>query len=101
MAARTRRIVHDENTRAKIQASQIVNRLQKHILGEVDMSPTQVTAALGLLKKTLPDLQSMEVKAEVENTHRVINAKPLTDDEWERKHGDSVGTSAGSSARAN
>lgn len=64
MAARTRRIVCDENTRLKIQASQIINRLTNHILGEVEMSPSQVTAALGLLRKTLPDLAAQHVTSE-------------------------------------
>lgn len=29
-------------------------------MGEVDMTQTQVTAAFGLLKKALPDLQSVD-----------------------------------------
>lgn len=58
MPARTRKIRHDQETRSRIQASQLINRLEKHVFGDVDMKPTQVTAALGLLKKTLPDLQA-------------------------------------------
>ena len=61
MAARTRKVRHDENTRAKIKASQLINRLSAHVFGKVDMKPTQVTAALGLLKKTIPDLSSQAV----------------------------------------
>ena len=37
MAARTTKIRHDENTRLKIQATQLVNRLQDHALGKVEM----------------------------------------------------------------
>jgi hypothetical protein len=66
MAARIRRIVHDENTRAKIQTSQIVNRLTNHVFGEIKMSATQVRAAEILLKKTLPDTASVEMVAEIE-----------------------------------
>lgn len=58
MAARTRKVRHDDDTRARIQTSQLVNRLTDHVLGKVEMVPSQVTAALGLLKKSLPDLQS-------------------------------------------
>lgn len=58
MAARTRKIRHDENTRAKIQTSQLVNRLTDHALGKVEMSSTQVRAAEVLLSKTLPALTS-------------------------------------------
>lgn len=64
MAARSRKIRHDDETRAKIQASQLINRLTDHVLGSVDMKPTQVTAALGLLKKAVPDLQSIDMRAE-------------------------------------
>lgn len=60
MAARVNKIRHDENTRAKIQASQLINRLEAHVLGDVDMKPTQVQAALGLLKKSVPDLSAVE-----------------------------------------
>lgn len=60
MAARINKIRHDDETRAKIQASQLINRLEAHVLGEVDMKPTQVTAALGLLKKSVPDLSAVE-----------------------------------------
>lgn len=58
MAQRTRKIRHDENTRRKIQTSQIANRLTAHVLGEVEMTPSQVSAGLGLLRKTLPDLSA-------------------------------------------
>jgi hypothetical protein len=52
---------HDERTRAKIQTSQIINRLQSFINGECKLSAPQVTAALGLLKKTTPDLSQTDV----------------------------------------
>lgn len=52
---------HDERTRAKIQTSQIINRLQSFVKGEVEMTAPQVTAALGLLKKTMPDLSQSDV----------------------------------------
>jgi hypothetical protein len=50
---------HDALTREKIQTSQLVNRLNAFALDEDDsirMSSDQVRAALGLLKKTIPDL---------------------------------------------
>ena len=54
---------HDEHTRLKIQTSQIVNRLNSYINGDVQMEASQVTAALGLLKKTLPDLSATTLGA--------------------------------------
>lgn len=47
--------------RAKIQKSNILNALIEHIEGRRDMSATQVSAGLGLLKKCLPDLQAVEL----------------------------------------
>ena len=50
---------HDELTRSKIQTSQLVNRLNSFALDQgnsIRMSSDQVRAALGLLKKTIPDL---------------------------------------------
>ncbi len=56
---------HDERTRAKIQTSQIINRLEQHVKGDVQMTGTQVRAAEILLKKTLPDLTSVELFGKV------------------------------------
>lgn len=63
MAARNR-LTHDAKTREKIQTSMLVNRLQNFVEGKVELSPAQVTAALGLIKKTLPDLSSVEAKVD-------------------------------------
>ena len=49
-----------EELRSRIQTRQITNRLADHVAGKVDMSPTQVQAALGLLRKTLPDLSAVD-----------------------------------------
>jgi len=38
----------------------LINALQKHVLGKKKMESTQVSAALGLLKKCLPDMASIE-----------------------------------------
>jgi hypothetical protein len=64
--------------RTKIQASQIINRLKKHVDGEVELTSTQVRAAEILLNKSLPNLQSTEVQATVEN---VTNPAELSDAE--------------------
>lgn len=57
---------HDEKTRAKIQTSQLINRLISHVNGEVELSSTQVRAAEVLLKKTLPDLSAVELGSDPE-----------------------------------
>jgi hypothetical protein len=45
--------------RDRIQSDRLLDRLEKHALGEAEMSATQLRAAEILLKKTLPDLQAM------------------------------------------
>ena len=69
MAARKVKIRHDAETRAKIQTSQLLNRLADHALGKVELLPTQVRAIEILLRKTLPDLASTEIKL---NDHREV-----------------------------
>ena len=48
--------------RAKIANSKILNRLISHAEGDEDMSQSQVTAALALLKKIMPDLSAQTVE---------------------------------------
>lgn len=66
MAVR-KHLTHDQKTRDKIRTSQLINRLEKFVLSErdenecdVQLSPAQVSAALGLIKKTLPDLAQVD-----------------------------------------
>jgi hypothetical protein len=73
MAARTVKIRHDENTRQKIRTSQILNRLTDHVLGSVEMSPSQVSAGLGLLRKTLPDLANTQISGDPNNPVTVVS----------------------------
>lgn len=87
MAARTRKIHHDDDTRAKIKAGNIINRLTKLIQGEIGMAPHAVTAALGLLRKSLPDLTSVEHSGEVTKTYVVrMPAKPADLVEWSKRY---------------
>lgn len=66
MAARHRKY-QTESTRAKIRATQLVNRLNQFIFGEKDtngnvpdLSATQVKAIQILLDKSLPSLSSVD-----------------------------------------
>ncbi len=64
MAARNRPGL-SEATRKRIQTTMLVKRLEGHVKGEHDLTATQVSAALGLLRKTLPDLAVVEHSGEV------------------------------------
>lgn len=72
MAARSRKIRHDENTRLKIQTSQLINRLMDHVVGKIELSNTQVQAAQILLKKSLPDLQATELSGDQDNPVKTV-----------------------------
>jgi len=56
-----KKLSHDDKTREKIRTSQIINRLEKHIFGEVELTTSQVQAAKVLLGKTLPDLAQTQL----------------------------------------
>ena len=59
MAARSR-LQQTQDTRARIRTTQLVKRLEDHVLGDLELSGTQVRAALGLIAKTLPDVKAIE-----------------------------------------
>ena len=87
MAARTVKIRHDDETRAKIKTSQLLNRLQDHVFGHIEMSSTQVRAAEIALRKALPDFVLSENKTEI--THRYvarIPEKALNSEAWQDQH---------------
>ncbi len=49
--------------REKINVLALIEALEQHILGEKEMKPTQVSAALALLKKIIPDISDPRSKA--------------------------------------
>lgn len=83
MAARIRKIRHDEETRAKVKASQLLNRLTNHGLGKIDLKPTQVKAIEVALRKVLPDLAVVEHTGATEQHYVVHMPNPVKDlAEW-------------------
>lgn len=73
-----------QKVRQRIRVGVLLQRLQKHALGEIDMTKTQIVAALGLLKKTVPDLSSIEHTGEIR--HRDVSDEPLTADQWQEQY---------------
>jgi hypothetical protein len=61
MAARKIHTTLREDWKQKIRASMLINRLQSHAFGEVEMTQTQLKAAEILLRKVAPDLARQEV----------------------------------------
>lgn len=86
--------MHSELVKDRIRASMLINRLERFVLGEKDpangkfesLSPAQVTAALGLLRKSVPDLAAIEHTGEVTQRH-VVSSEPMTPDEWAATYG--------------
>ena len=64
--------------RTKIQNSKILSHLIEHIEGERKMSQTQVTAAIALLKKTLPDLAAVQISGDADSPVKMVI-------EWQNK----------------
>lgn len=91
--------------REKIRATQLINRLENYVLGkgttedgkEIDkeslkMEPAQVTAALGLLKKCVPDLTSGDLQ--VSGAIGQYQAVPT-----EQRDSDALASAAGAATR--
>ena len=79
MAARLRKM-HQDDVRAKIQTSQLLNRLSDHALNGLELTPTQIKAIEVLLKKTLPDLSSVELSGDAENPLAIQEVKRVVVD---------------------
>ena len=68
MAARTRALKLNDRWREKIQITQILNRLNACMRGEIEMTPVQIQAAKILLSKVAPDLTA--ISGEIIHNHR-------------------------------
>lgn len=68
MAARLN-LNHDEETRRKIQTTQLIKRLETHVFNEREakISATQMKAIEILLRKALPDLASVQISGDEDN----------------------------------
>jgi len=77
---------HPEQVRARIRATELINRLQSHIFDGLELSMSQVHAICALLRKCVPDLTSTAVVADI--THRYVVELPpmLSREEWEKKY---------------
>jgi hypothetical protein len=90
MAARKTRF-DPSYIREKIQTQQLIRRLTEHVNGEVKLEASQVTAALGLLKKVTPDLSATEHSGEVKRVYVArLPEKAKTADEWQQQHSPTI-----------
>lgn len=57
--------------RVKIQNSNILNALIEHVDGKREMSATQVSAGVALLRKVLPDLSNVTIGGDADNPVKI------------------------------
>lgn len=58
---------HQDDVRKKIQASQLVNVLQNHALGNAEeLSASRLKAIEILLRKSVPDLSAIQMNSDVD-----------------------------------
>ena len=62
-----------EMTKNHIQTTQLVKRLQEHALGDLELGQSQIRAIEVLLKKTLPDIKSIELTGDPNNPIDIIS----------------------------
>lgn len=82
MPARTRKIRHDDETRAKIQAALLIRRMMDCVSGKITLDAQQVSCAKALLAKVLPDLQTIQGgNTPIKHDHTIIvTGVPRADD---------------------
>lgn len=68
---------HQDEVRARIQVSQIINVLEKQALGDgADLSASRLKAIEILLRKSLPDLSSIELTGADGGAIRIVASAP-------------------------
>lgn len=84
---RTSRMAMSDDHRLKIKNSNILNVLIEHVQGTREMSATQVSAGIALLRKVLPDLSSVEQSGEVQVSYVArMPAPPADMNEWQQRY---------------
>ena len=68
-----------EEHRDKFKNSNILTALIQHVEGKREMTPSQVTAGLGLLKKALPDLSTVTLQGDDEGGPVVVEIRRFAD----------------------
>lgn len=58
---------HSDMVRQKIQASVLIDRMHRHVIGELDMTASQVAAANSLLDRSVPKLSQIQHTGDPDN----------------------------------
>lgn len=79
MAGRPMGKLHQDDVRAKIQVSQLINVLTKQALDQdaKELSPVRLKAIEILLRKSLPDLAALQISGDKENPLQIAWPVPV------------------------
>ena len=77
---------HTDEVRAKIQASNLITRLHKHIFENLELSLSQIRAIDILLKKCIPDLTSTTITSDVTVRYVAHLPEPISRKAWLEKY---------------
>jgi|EndMetStandDraft_8_1072994.scaffolds.fasta_scaffold797283_1 hypothetical protein len=77
---------HSEVTRERIRAGVIIDRFQKHFMGELELTSTQIRVGEILLRKVIPDLTHTDLSATLTRRYVVEVPADLSDEAWEQKY---------------
>lgn len=78
-----KRLYHPDEVRAKIQTSQLINRLIACSMGSIELTQVQLGAIKILIDKVLPNLASVEVSGEIQHRYAVeVPAPALSVEAW-------------------
>jgi hypothetical protein len=64
----------------------IIDRFQKHFMGELDLTPTQIRVGEVLLRKVIPDLTHTDLSTTFHAPLRGRVPAQLSDEEWEKEY---------------
>jgi len=62
---------------AVIETTKICKRLQRHVLGEINLSSTQVRSAQILLNKTMPNLNAIDFQGNIDMNANVTHIEEV------------------------
>lgn len=62
---------HSDQVRQKIQASNLIHRMQQCAMGEIDLTPTQISAINSLLDRSVAKLSQIQHVGDEDNPIRV------------------------------
>src|SRR5690242_19005470 len=77
---------HSEVTRERIRAGVIIDRFQKHFMGELELTFTQIRVGEIVLRKVVPDLTHTDLSATFTRRYVVEVPAQLSDEAWEKKY---------------